>query len=139
MADKVIDIVRVRPSDSTRGRLRAELDDIAARLHVEAEVPKADVVGGDFLDMAQGIEHQELARLSAARLAERARRLRHALTRVSDGEYGVCSECGTIIPAGRLLAVPDATTCVACQARLERAGAGRGGPGKDAPDGRPDS
>jgi DnaK suppressor protein len=51
---------------------------------------------------------------------ERARRLSVALTRVSEGEYGLCAECGAVIPPKRLLAVPDATTCVACQARLER-------------------
>jgi len=30
-------------------------------------------------------------------------------------------ECGTSIPPKRHLAVPDATTCVACQERLEQA------------------
>jgi RNA polymerase-binding transcription factor DksA len=89
----------------------------------EAGVPQAGVVGGDFLDVAQGIEHQELAHLSASRLMERARRLRAALTRMSDGEYGLCSECAAAIPPRRLLAVPDATTCVTCQSRLERVGA----------------
>ena len=120
MANGVIEVTRARTRSSARSRLRAELDDIAVRLH--DEVPTADGVSGDFLDIAQGIEHQELARLTASRLAERARRLRDALTRVSDGQYGTCSECGAAIPARRLLVVPDATTCVACQARLERVG-----------------
>jgi DnaK suppressor protein len=53
-------------------------------------------------------------------LTERAKRLRVALTRVSTGEYGVCSECGTSIAPRRLRAVPDVTTCVTCQERLER-------------------
>jgi|SRR5919204_2773684 DnaK suppressor protein len=101
-------------------RLKAELDGVVERLHSQALVPAASVPGGDFLDIAQDVEDQELARLSASRLTERARRLRMALTRVSEGEYGVCSECGNPIPAKRLAAVPDATTCVACQDRLER-------------------
>lgn len=127
MADEVIEITRARKNDRTTLLLTAELNGIAARLHSEAKVPKAGVLGGDFLDVAQGNEHQELARLSASRLMERARRLRIALTRVFDGEYGICSECGAAIPPKRLLAVPDATTCVACQSRLERVGAaGRG-------------
>ena len=105
-----------------RRLLKAELDVIAGRLQSEADVPKASVAGGDFLDVAQGVEHQELARLRASRLTERAKRLRIALTLVSDGQYGVCSECGVPIPSKRLLAVPDATTCVACQERLERVG-----------------
>ena len=94
--------------------------DVVARLHNEAAVPTADAASSDFLDLA-GIEHQELARLTATRLAERAKRLHIALTRVADGEYGVCSECGTSIPPKRLLAIPDATTCVACQEQLEQA------------------
>src|SRR5437762_192102 len=35
---------------------------------------------------------------------------------------GVCSECEAAIPPKRLLAVPDATTCVSCQERLEHIG-----------------
>jgi DnaK suppressor protein len=94
---------------------------IAERLQIEARVPSASLAGGDFLDLAQSLEHQELARLSAARLSERAKRLQIALSRVSDGEYGVCSECGTSILPARLRAIPDATTCLACQQRLEQA------------------
>jgi DnaK suppressor protein len=127
MAENVVEITTAQKNDRTRRLLSAELARIAARLHSEAAVPMAGVVGGDFLDVAQGIEHQELARLSASRLTDRARRLRIALTRVSDGEYGICSECGAPIPSRRLLAVPDAATCVTCQSRLERAsGGGRG-------------
>src|SRR5712692_3380241 len=96
--------------------------DVVARLQNEAAVPTADAASSDFLDLAQSVEHQELARLTATRLAERAKRLHIALTRMADSEYEVCSECGTSIPRKRLLAIPDATTCVACQEQLERAG-----------------
>jgi DnaK suppressor protein len=112
--------------DSTDGArcllnlLKRELDAVTARLNAETAVPKAASPTGDFLDIAQGVQHQELARLNAERLSERARRLRDALSRVSDGEYGICAECGEAIPAKRLVAVPDATTCLACQERLER-------------------
>jgi DnaK suppressor protein len=95
--------------------------DVVARLQNEAAVPTADAPSGDFLDLAQSVERQELARLTTTRLAERARRLHTALTRVADGEYGVCTECGASIPRKRLLAIPDATTCVSCQERLEHA------------------
>jgi DnaK suppressor protein len=131
MADKVIAITRGRKNDRTRLLLTEELSGIVARLHSEAEGLQAGVVGGDFLDVAQDMEYQELARLGASRLTERARRLRIALTRVSDGEYGICSECGAEIPSKRLIAVPDATTCVACQSRLERARASALGVGDD--------
>jgi phage/conjugal plasmid C-4 type zinc finger TraR family protein len=101
--------------------LEAELDGVAERLKTEARVPSASLAGGDFLDHAQSLEQQELARLSASRLSERAKRLHIALSRVSGGEYGMCAECGTSIAPARLRAIPDAATCVACQERLERA------------------
>src|SRR5918994_687988 len=107
-------------TDGARRLLKRELDAVAARLHAEAEVPKAASPAGDFLDIAQSLQNQELAGLNAQRLSERARRLRIALSRVSDGEYGICAECGDSIPPKRLVAVPDATTCLACQEHLER-------------------
>ena len=106
--------------DRTKRRLEAELAGITRRLRVGVEAPSADAVSSDFLDAAQVVEHQELAGLGVSRLVERARRLRLALKRVSDGEYGVCAECGGAIPPRRLQAVPDAATCVTCQERLER-------------------
>lgn len=42
-----------------------------------------------------------------------------ALTRVADGTYGVCADCGVEISAKRLEAVPFAKLCVECQARQE--------------------
>jgi DnaK suppressor protein len=113
-----------RNDNSARHLLRAELDDIEIRLHGEAEVPDATAIGADFLDAAQGIEQRELAQLAASRLAERARRLRRALARLQNGEYGICSACGAPIPPARLRAVPDTATCVSCQEGLERVGRG---------------
>jgi len=93
--------------------------DVVARLRNETAVPTAAASSSDFLDIAQSVEQQELARLTTTRLADRAKRLQIALVRVADGEYGLCSACGASIPPKRLLAMPEATTCVACQARRE--------------------
>jgi len=118
-----METMSARNDTSARGRLTAQLAGIEQRLQNEGEVPPADFPGGDFLDVAQGVEQQELARLVASRLTERARRLRIALTRLQDGDYGICSNCRAPIPPARLRALPDTTTCVACQAQLERYGA----------------
>jgi len=114
-----MDTMSTKSDDRARRLLKTQLDAVAARLQAEAEVPKTGGMGGDFFDVAQGVERQELARLNTERLAQRAKRLELALSRVSDGQYGVCSECGEAIPPKRLFALPDATTCVACQVRLE--------------------
>jgi RNA polymerase-binding transcription factor len=42
-----------------------------------------------------------------------------ALTRLTEGTYGICAECGIEISERRLEAVPFAKLCVECQAREE--------------------
>jgi len=55
-----------------------------------------------------------------SRLLERANRLADALERVRSGEYGTCDVCGCAIAPARLRAMPEVTTCVACQDAAER-------------------
>lgn len=40
--------------------------------------------------------------------------IRLALNRIEHGTYGVCSDCGSRIPQGRLEAMPFTCTCIAC-------------------------
>ncbi|MCE7966930.1 TraR/DksA family transcriptional regulator [Nitrospirales bacterium NOB] len=42
-----------------------------------------------------------------------------ALTRLNEGTYGICAECGVEVSEKRLEAVPFAKLCVECQSRLE--------------------
>jgi len=42
-----------------------------------------------------------------------------ALTRVEDGRYGFCSDCGEPIGWPRLNVQPAAARCIACQEKLE--------------------
>ena len=43
-----------------------------------------------------------------------------ALVRIDRGVYGVCADCGSEIPEGRLDARPEAARCVGCQAKRDR-------------------
>ena len=43
-----------------------------------------------------------------------------ALTRIQDGTYGTCTNCGKPIPEERLEARPWATLCIGCQRERER-------------------
>lgn len=52
----------------------------------------------------------EIARQGVADTAQ-------ALRRMSDGNYGVCEDCGGVIPAGRLEILPWVRYCVPCQQR----------------------
>jgi hypothetical protein len=70
-------------TDRARRVLRAQLAALTDRIHTESDVLNVRVAAGDFIDAAQGMEQQELARLTASRLAQRARRVEIALSRVS--------------------------------------------------------
>ncbi len=54
-------------------------------------------------------------------LVVRRGQLTRALQRVVDGSYGTCDGCGQPIETARLIAIPDATTCGACQTKREHA------------------
>jgi DnaK suppressor protein len=43
-----------------------------------------------------------------------------ALRRLEDGSYGLCVDCGSGVPEGRLEAKPEAARCVKCQAKRDR-------------------
>lgn len=53
------------------------------------------------------VEQQEIARIDAA------------LQRLEAGRYGLCRDCGEVIEAGRLEALPYALDCTECAARRE--------------------
>jgi RNA polymerase-binding protein DksA len=78
----------------------------------------------DEVDVIQENEDREMSFATRSLLVERANKLAEALERLREGEYGTCQECGEQIAPARLRAMPEVTTCVRCQDRLERS-AGR--------------
>lgn len=57
------------------------------------------------------------------RIREREGRLiskiKKALTRISEGEYGICEKCGEEIPVKRLKARPVTSQCIECKMKEE--------------------
>ena len=74
----------------------------------------------DEVDVIQVNEDREMNFATRSLLAERANRLAEALERLRGGDYGTCQECGEAIAPARLKAMPEVTTCVRCQDRLEK-------------------
>ena len=58
------------------------------------------------------------------RIRDRERQLigkiKDALSRIEDGTYGQCEECGARITKTRLNAIPYATLCIKCASELEQ-------------------
>jgi len=74
----------------------------------------------DPLDLAVSESNRDFT----LRLADRERRLlgkiRYALERIQQGEYGACESCGEEITYGRLMARPVATQCIDCKTEAEQ-------------------
>jgi DnaK suppressor protein len=65
----------------------------------------------------------ESDRAFTLRLRDRERKLikkiQQALTRIEEGEFGVCVECGEEIGIARLKARPMTTLCINCKSKQE--------------------
>ena len=82
------------------------------------------LTAGDFIEEADGAQ-REISAHSQFSLIERKnkelQRVNYLLNRAAEEQhFGLCEECGTRIPKERLLLVPEATLCVACQSELEK-------------------
>lgn len=66
------------------------------------------------LSRQDALMNQAMAKATQARRETEARRIRLALHRINDGEFGYCTDCGDTISEKRLSL--DATTpkCIAC-------------------------
>ena len=47
------------------------------------------------------------------------KKIKHALSRLKDGTFGICKECGEEICEGRLQARPVSTLCIKCKEKQE--------------------
>jgi DnaK suppressor protein len=114
--------------EEIKRRLESELSQTMDRIRqlggavVFEDYPGAigDTSMADELDVIRQNEDREMSFVTRSLLVERANKLAEALERLRGGEYGVCEECGEPIAPARLRAMPEVTTCVRCQDRLER-------------------
>ncbi len=66
------------------------------------------------LSRMDALQNQAMAKAQQARRDLETRRLRAALARIDEGEFGWCEDCGEEIAIRRLELDPAATRCVSC-------------------------
>jgi DnaK suppressor protein len=114
--------------DEIRKRLESELSHTVSRIRrmgggvILEEFPGAGehTPLADEVDLIQLNEDREMSFATRSMLVERANKLAEALERLRGGDYGTCQECEEPIAPARLRVMPEVTTCVRCQDRLER-------------------
>ena len=114
-------ISNVNGSDTAffQSLIRARLDEIS----VENQLGKAgqsvvhlDQQAVGRLSRMDALQNQAMAKAQQTRRDINARRLKTALTRIDEDEYGYCEDCGEDIARKRLELDPSAAKCISCAA-----------------------
>ncbi len=74
----------------------------------------------DIGDLAADIYSRQLMMDLGEKEREQLKLVDIALQKITNGDYGVCEECQSSIPAKRLKVVPYARLCVTCQNEAEK-------------------
>jgi DnaK suppressor protein len=116
------DIKKLGGLDAVRERLLVQRGEILAMYEhdVRAGQEASDEGTEDIVDRANNAYSREL--MFALSDGERTTLLKieEALVRIEAGSYGVCTNCGRAIGAGRLQAMPWARYCIDCQELAEK-------------------
>ena len=109
---------------------RAILEEIRFAITGEAQEkykPKKDHLNESVADITedavQSYDRQLIMGLGEKEL-RKLRLVEEAITKVDDGQYGVCLECERLIPEERLTVIPFASHCVDCLESIEKKNTG---------------
>ena len=113
--------------EQRRKALLSELQDDAERVrrdrHEDLAGAAPDAGDESVAALIADLDHADMGRdLNELRELEAAR------SRLAEGRYGICDDCGGEIGYERLKANPAAARCIACQTRHEKTYGGASGP-----------
>jgi RNA polymerase-binding protein DksA len=100
---------------------KAGLEDQLVELQARQQRVRSDLatpLPSDSSDRAAEMEDDAGLEAEARTIAQEIASVRRALTRIHDGSYGICVQCGEKITQERLLARPEAALCIGCARRL---------------------
>jgi DnaK suppressor protein len=109
----------LKKARETLNEMRAQLlRSVQEELHEGREQTKDE--GMDTYDLASDARDREISHILNDRDRGKLEAIDDALSRVDDGSYGLCEDCGAEIAEGRLQALPFTRLCVTCQSDRER-------------------
>jgi DnaK suppressor protein len=102
-------------------QMRGEIDESITVLEREQPAGRADSDSPqDPADAGTTLSETDRTEAILAAAQSQRRLVVDALVRIDRGVYGMCADCGSPIPEGRLDARPEAARCVGCQAKWDR-------------------
>lgn len=121
--------------DQLTQRMKRDYQDLLREVREELSHPddqhRIDQLNAEPGDSGDESLANALADLNVARIDRQIRDIRDieaAFRRLKNGEYGICTECGSEIGFARLQAYPAAKRCLVCQEKREREYAHEGHP-----------
>jgi DnaK suppressor protein len=100
---KIAEQLRLRLAELTERSEEIE-DNLRGPLDADSSEQAVDLADDEALEGVEDVLRSEAAQV------------RLALTRIDNGTYGTCAQCGEPIARARLEAQPTATTCIQCAA-----------------------
>ena len=107
----------------------AELNKAEIKAQLIAEIAKTEKLIQEYSELAKPVEPENaigrISRMDAInnksvteatlrKAKDKLEKLKFALSKVDDDDFGLCVKCKKSIPLGRILIMPQALTCVSC-------------------------
>lgn len=106
-----------------RKALEKEQQRLSVELGVYSGLDNTDRAVSPFnkkMEAASQISEYEQKLVNVRRIKQQIAEVEHALSKIQNGTYGMCDDCGKPIPEGRLKAIPQANLCLDCKTRQHR-------------------
>lgn len=96
---------------------------------IETEIEKTEMLVAEYKELTKpiapenaigrisrmdAINNKSVTEAALRKSKEKLEKLKFALTKVDDDDFGVCIKCRKPIPLGRILIMPQSRTCVKC-------------------------
>lgn len=119
MAD-FVDDVQIESLLTKLHRLQGVLIEEVDSLKQAAQPVKLDQQSFGRVSRGEALQQQSMAKANLAQCQERIQQIDDALRKIDNENYGYCEACGEMISFSRLIAKPESTFCLACQAKQEQ-------------------
>ncbi len=105
------------------------LDKVEIRAIIESEIDKTEKQIIEYKELTKpiapensigrisrmdAINNKSVTEAALRKAKEKFEKLKFALTKVDNDDFGLCFKCRQPIPVGRILIVPQSRTCVKC-------------------------
>ena len=106
---------KTRLKDKITEELASQEKNIAALEEVTKPIPPDDAIGR--LTRMEAINAKSISESSLRTARIKLTKLKRALSKLDDPNFGICTVCEEPIPIGRIMLMPETTLCVSCADR----------------------